>query len=306
MTMLPFVDPHVHLWDLAHLRYPWLMPPFADDGPNGSVERIARDYLLDDYLAEAQTWQPVGMVHVEAGAHPDDALAETAWLQEMADRCSMPSGIVAFAALDDPDLERKLAFHAQHRHVRGIRHIVNWHPNPQRSYTPRDVTGDAAWQRGFAALARHHLSFDLQAYPGQLTAMAALAARHEDVPVIINHTGMPVDQDTAGIDAWRRGMRALARLPQVAVKISGLGFVWRDWTMAQIRPIVLETVEMFGPRRCMFASDFPTDRLFGDFNRHLDAYHQIVADFSLDERRDLFACNAARIYRLDAITEILR
>ena len=49
----PFVDAHVHLWDLDHIRYPWLMPPFADDGPNGSVEAIAATYLLDDYLADA-------------------------------------------------------------------------------------------------------------------------------------------------------------------------------------------------------------------------------------------------------------
>src|SRR3546814_2632326 len=43
----PLVDPHVHLWDLAHIRYPWLMPPFDADNPNGSVEPIAVDYPLD-------------------------------------------------------------------------------------------------------------------------------------------------------------------------------------------------------------------------------------------------------------------
>jgi len=56
----PFVDAHVHLWDLSHIRYPWLMPPFAEDGPNGSVEPIAKDYGLDDYLADARGWDVRG------------------------------------------------------------------------------------------------------------------------------------------------------------------------------------------------------------------------------------------------------
>ena len=298
MTDLPFIDPHVHLWDLGHLRYPWLSPPFSDDGPNGSVESIARDYLLDDYLAESAAWHPIGIVHVEAGAHPDDSLAETAWLQDIAVRGGLPLGIVAYAALNDPELERKLAWHAQHRDVRGVRHIINWHPDPRRTYTPRDLTCDDAWQNGFAKLAKFGLSFDLQAYPGQFTRLAALIARHDDVNVIINHTGMPVDRDPEGIDIWRRGMKALAALPQVAVKISGLGFAHRAWSTELIRPIVIETIDIFGVSRCMFASDFPTDRLFGDFDRHLGAYHRIAAEFTQGERIDLFARNAARIYRL--------
>jgi len=86
--MVPFVDAHVHLWDLGRPRYPWLTPPFAVDGPNGSVEAIACTYLPAEYRAEMARWNVVGAVHVDAGAHPDDALmsdrdeataAEWAW-----------------------------------------------------------------------------------------------------------------------------------------------------------------------------------------------------------------------------------
>src|SRR3546814_13030080 len=80
----PLVDPHVHLWDLAHIRYPWLTPPFDADNPNGSVEPIAVDYTLDAYLADARGWDVRGIVHIDAGAHPDDALKATKWLQAMA------------------------------------------------------------------------------------------------------------------------------------------------------------------------------------------------------------------------------
>ena len=292
----PFVDAHVHLWDLSHIRYPWLMPPFAEDGPNGSVEPIARDYGLDDYLADARSWDVRGIVHVDAGADPADALKESDWLQAMADARGMPNAIVAFAALDDPKVEALLAAHAERRSVRGIRHIVNWHSDPVRTYTPRDVTGDEAWATGFALLGKYGLSFDLQAYPGQFPGLAPLLERHPEVPVMINHAGMMVGE--SGRDEWRTGMRALAAIPHVAVKISGIGFAFRPWTIEQMRDYVLETIELFGTDRAMFASDFPTDKLFGGFDQHLDAYNAVVADFSDDERRALFAGNANRLYRL--------
>ncbi|WP_448664050.1 amidohydrolase family protein [Sphingomonas sp. CJ20] len=294
----PFVDAHVHLWDLSHLRYPWLTPPFAEDGPNGSVAAIASDYGLDDYLADAGAWDVRGIVHIDAGAHPDDALAETEWLQAMADRRGLPSGIVAFAALESPTLEPLLAAHATHSRVRGIRHIVNWHPDPRRSYSPADITTSDAWMRGYGLLAKYGLSFDLQAYPGQFTHLAALIARHPDTPVILNHTGMAIPGDTDGWETWRRGMAALAALPQVAVKISGMGFTWRPWTREQARSYVLETIDLFGTDRAMFASDFPTDKLFGSFDAHLGAYDAITTAFSTHERHALFAGNANRIYRL--------
>jgi predicted TIM-barrel fold metal-dependent hydrolase len=293
---LPFIDAHVHLWDLSHIRYPWLMPPFAEGGPNGSVEPIAKDYRLDDYLADARGWDVRGIVHVDAGADPADALKETDWLQALGDARGMPNAIVAFAALDDPKVEMLLAAHGGRRSVRGIRHIVNWHPDPVRTSTPRDVTRDEAWAAGFALLGKYGLSFDLQAYPGQFPALAPLLERHPDVPVMINHAGMMVGE--SGREEWRAGMRALAAIPHVAVKISGIGFAFRPWTIEQMRSYVLETIELFGTDRAMFASDFPTDKLFGGFDQHLDAYNAIVADFSDDERRALFAGNANRLYRL--------
>lgn len=292
---LPFIDAHVHLWDLAHIRYPWLMPPFADDGPNGSVEPIARDYSLDDYLADAKGWDVRGIVHVDAGADPADALRETDWLQAQADARGMPNAIIAFADLADPDVEPLLAAHAERANVRGIRHIVNWHADPRRTYSPRDVTLDDAWARGLALLGKYGLSFDLQAYPGQFPHLAKLIARHPDIQVIVNHTGMAVPGEW---DLWRTGMTALAALPNVATKLSGMGFTHRPWSLPQARAYVLEAIEIFGPTRAMVASDFPTDKLFGSFAQHLDAYDAITAGFTPSERRALFAGNANRLYRL--------
>ena len=101
-----------------------------------------------------------------------------------------------------------------------------------------------------------------------------------------------------GAAEWRAGMAVLAALPNVAVKISGLGFVWRRRDPATMRARVRETIDLFGADRAMFASDFPTDRLFGSFNETMALLDTAVADFTEAERRALFAGNANRIYRL--------
>jgi predicted TIM-barrel fold metal-dependent hydrolase len=298
MEAIPFVDSHVHLWDLGHIRYPWLTPPFTE-GPAGVTEPIAHDYRIDDYCADARRWNVKGIVHIDAGADPDQALDETEWLEGIAAARGMPNAIIAFAPLHDPGVERLLEAHAANPHVRGIRQIVNWHTNPLRTYTPHDVTQDDQWWAGFGLLARYGLSFDLQCYAGQMAGLAPLIERHEDIPVIIDHVGMPIPSEREGLTRWRHGLSTLARSPHVSIKLSGVGFIDRAWTTESIRPFLLEAIDLFGTDRCMFASDSPTDKLFAPFDQHLEAYHAIVADFSEDERRDLFGRNANRVYRLE-------
>jgi predicted TIM-barrel fold metal-dependent hydrolase len=240
-----------------------------------------------------------GIVHVDAGADPADALKETQWLQAMADGHGMPQAIVAFAALNDPDVEKLLEAHAAHANVRGIRHIVAWHADPMRSYAARDVTADPAWREGFSLLKKYGLSFDCQVYPSQFANMAELAARHLDTPVILNHLGLPVVGDPDGQAQWRDGLKKLAAVPSVCIKLSGVGFMHRRWSVESIRPWLLTVIELFGPQRCLVASDFPTDKLFGSFDAHLDAYRKILSEFSDSEQRAMFARNAVREYRLN-------
>jgi predicted TIM-barrel fold metal-dependent hydrolase len=299
MHALPFVDAHMHLWDLQRIRYPWLTPPFDANGPNGNVERIATPYGLTEYAHESRNWNVQGVVHVEAGAEPSLAVEETRWLQGQAARTGRPNAIIAHAALNDPLLDQKLAAHAVCNRVRGIRHIVNWHPNPARSYTPRDLTQSEDWRRGYALLRKYQLSFDLQAYPVQFPALAQFIAHHDQTPVIVNHAGMGVDLDADGIEQWRHGMRLLAALPWVSVKLSGFGFVWRPLDPAHVAVRVRELLDLFGPQRLLLASDFPTDRLFADFDTTLSMLRAAIADLSHAEQLAISAGNANRIYRLN-------
>lgn len=293
------VDPHVHLWDLSRARYAWLQDDPLPNNPAGDMSPIAhRDYGLADYRADTAGWHVDKIVHVECGLPRGEQLAETDWLQGLADDAGFPQGIVAGADLTDPDLDALLETHAARPNVRGIRQIVCWHADPARTYTTRDLLRDPAWEAGFARLARHGLSFDLQLYPSQMATAAALADRHPDVPLVVNHAGLPTDRDPAGVAVWREGLRRLAARPQVSIKISGLGITDRAWTLESVSPIVRECIDVFGVDRAMFASDFPVEKVHGGFADFYAAFDAITRHYSADERSRLFAGTAEAIYRI--------
>jgi predicted TIM-barrel fold metal-dependent hydrolase len=296
--MLQVVDPHVHFWNLETHRYPWLQPP-SPDSFTGPYEAIARTHEPSHFLADAAGVEVLRVVHVDAGHDPADPVAETRWLQDLAARPpGLPQGIVAAADLAAPDVAATLAAHAAFANVRGIRQILNVHDDPRKDYVGRHYMREAGWRAGFALLARHGLSFDLQIYPSQMAEAAALAAAHPDTQVILNHTGMCIDRTLAGWRQWRDGLRALAAVPNVAVKISGLGMIDHRWTIESLRPYVLETIDAFGAARCMFASNFPVDRLYASYADTWGAYGAIIADASADEQAALLRDNADRLYRL--------
>ncbi len=127
---------------------------------------------------------------------------------------------------------------------------------------------------------------------------AELAARNPETLVIVNHTGMPLEHDEAGLAAWRDGMRRLAANANEVAKISGLGMVDWHWSEASIRPFVLGTIDAFGVDRVMFGSNFPVDRLYSSFDAVYGSFESIVASFSEAEKTKLFHDNAFTYYRL--------
>lgn len=149
---------------------------------------------------------------------------------------------------------------------------------------------DARWRAGYRRLAPLGLHFELQAPWRQLDEAARLAADFPDTTIVLNHTGLPSDQELPG---WSRAMAQLAACPNVAVKISGLGRVTRK------REAVLATIELFGTGRCMFASNFPVDGLCAGFSEIYSTFDAVTRGLSQTERRSLFHDNAVRIYRME-------
>jgi predicted TIM-barrel fold metal-dependent hydrolase len=296
---MQIVDAHHHLWDLEKHHYPWLANPV--EHPAGDLEPIRHSYRLSDFLHDARNQDLVKSVHLQAAM--DDPVAETAWLQGLADDPAgrgFPHAIVAYADLADPKVEEVLERHCEHRNMRGIRFMVNYiEEEPLYCMTDRgDWLRDPQWRKGYALLERYRLSFDLQVYCHQMADAADLASTWPGIQMMLNHAGLPHRRDADYVAKWRTGMRRLAKMPNVAAKISGLGMFDHHWTVESIRPFVLDTIEIFGIERCMFGSNFPVDRLSSDYDAIWNAFDRITADFSEPERRALFRDNAIRFYRL--------
>ena len=298
LAELAKVDAHHHLWDLEANDYPWLRPPFGWR-TYGDYSAMCRSYLVDDYLADCRGHNVVKSVHVQANWNADDPVGETRWVQSVADAHGFPHAIVAHANLAAADVAAVLQAHLESPNVRGIRHILGHTDDPDLARTDRpDHLGDPAWERGFALLGELGLSFDLQVYPAQMKAAAAIAARHPGVVVVVCHTGFPWDRTPAGIAAWREGMAALAALGQCHAKLSGPGMVMIDWTPESFAPFIHETIELFGPSRCMFASNVPPDALHKTYDEIYAGFYAWAARYSQSECRAMFHDTAARVYRI--------
>jgi predicted TIM-barrel fold metal-dependent hydrolase len=302
--MLDFeiIDAHHHLCDFSH-SYPWLEGSAETFRYHGDDRPLRRSYLLNDYLADTQGFKLAGCVHIENGAA--DPLWEADWVQGVHDSEGLPSVQVAKASLSDPAVLPRLEQLAAVPTVRGIRDILNWHPDPRYTHTTRpDLLTDPAWLKGFSHLAPLGLSFDLQVFPDQLEQAARLAADHPETLIILDHAGMPIERDPASLRDWRKGMQRLADQPNVVTKISALGTNDHSWTTKSIRAIVLETIDVFGPKLTMFGSNFPVDSLYSSFAALYTAFDEITGPMSEHERRELFAETARRTYRIgpDATT----
>ncbi len=297
---LRIVDPHVHFWDALQVEYPWL----ANPKPvwSGDNRRLPRRFDPSALRAAAGTVEVLATVHVEA--NPADALAEVHWLQAGAAAPGSgghPQGIVAYADLSRADAPRLLEQLAGCERVRGIRQILNVHADHRFDYVGRHFMREPLWRRNLALLARHRLSFDLQLYPTQVGDALAVLDETPGVAFIVNHAGMFIDRGSlAGWREWRDGLRALAAREHVGIKLSGFAMFDHDWSLESLRPYVFEAIDAFGPRRCMFASNFPIDGLHGSYESFWSCYAALIAGASPEERADLLARNAMRYYRLES------
>lgn len=287
--ILSIVDAHQHFWDPERNYHPWLRdePPIAFR--YGDYRALRRRYLPPDYLRDAAGFEVEGTVYVETEWDPADPVGEMRYVEELRREHGLPSVAVAQAWLHHEDAPRVLEQQAAFPFVRGIRHK----PAP-------GAMSDPAWRRGFSALAANGLRFDLQAPWTSLADATRLATDFPGTQIILNHTGLPADRSAEGIAGWRSAMTAFAQCPNAAVKISGLGQAGQPWTMAANRDVVLTTIDLFGPERCMFASNFPVDGLCGSFQAIFNGFAEIVAPFPQAERHRLFRDNAIRIYGIGA------
>jgi predicted TIM-barrel fold metal-dependent hydrolase len=295
----PIVDPHQHFWDLGRNYYPWLCDPKPVPFRYGDYTPLKRNYLPPDYLRDAGALNIVKTVHEDALWDPSDPAGEPRWLEQVAQEYGYPHACVGSVLLARGDIEQVLAAHARSKLTRGVRNfpMAAAKPSEARRGEPGSMD-DPKWRRGYALLERHGFSVDVQTPWWHFDALAELARDFPNTQIVIVHTGLPVDRSEEGLAGWRAALETAAAQPNVAIKISGLGRPGLPWTLTANGPIIRDTINIFGPERCMFASNFPVDGLTGSFQMIYGGFRAAVSNRPVEERRMLFHDNAVRIYRL--------
>ncbi len=295
--MTAIVDAHHHIWRRADL--PWL------DGPMqarifGPYEAIRRDYPIDEFLADIAGCEVTKSVYVQANWRKDAFEDEVAYVQRTADETGYPHGIVGYADFLAADVRPQLDRLSKYSSMRGLRMQLHWHENPQYRFAARpDLATDPTVQKNVAHLSEYGWSFDLQVFAGQMEGAAQLAAACPNVTFILQHAGMLEDLSAAGWETWRAGMKGLAARPNVVCKLSALGtFIHRN-DPGHIAAIVRESLEIFGPARCLFGSNFPVEKLWTRYPDLVAAYRRTLAPFGEAAARAALHDTATRIYRLD-------
>jgi L-fuconolactonase len=272
------LDAHHHFWDPLLADYPWMTDDVAAIrrrfGPN-DLEPLLREQGVD------------GTVLVQARA----SLDETRLLLETAAATPFVLGVVGWIDLTDSDAAGVLA-ELRSGQLVGIRHQVHDEPDP-------------AWllrsdvQRGIAAVGAADLAYDLLVRSVELPAAYETARRHPGVRFVVDHLAKPPLRggDTG---SWAEGLGALAGLPNVTCKLSGLvteadSSTWRNGGLVEYHR---RAIEWFGPERCMFGSDWPVCLLAAEYGDVFSLLLRALDDLDAAERAEVLGGTAARIYRL--------
>jgi len=278
------VDAHVHLWDPARTEwYPYLSRVQAHG--SGDPSRMARRFDVASYRSESAAWHVEKFVNVAAatGRHSVD---ETIELDGGTGGLGRPDAIVGGLPPSDSTAEVIELIDRQMTasRFRGVRPMGGL----DRPVPDADVLD---------ALAERDLVFELMTHPDQLGAAATRLDGYEGV-VVIEHTGWPRSDAAEERALWRAGIDALAGLgDNVLCKLSGLSMSLGSVHFDALAPWLEYALEAFGVDRCMFASNFPVDSVYGTFDELYDTFSAVAAGLDDESRDKLFAANAERVYR---------
>jgi L-fuconolactonase len=205
------------------------------------------------------------------------------------------AGVVGWADLTSADVAEHLArLRAQPCGDRlvGIRHLVQGEADPRWLCRP-DV------RRGLAAVAAAGLAYDLLILPRQLPAAHETAAALPELRFVVDHLAKPAI--AAGeTEPWATGLRALASLPNVACKLSGMvtEAAWGSWTIEQLRPYAETVLDAFGADRVLFGSDWPVCTLAAGYEQVVRTAEHLVEALDHAEHEAVFGGAARAAYRL--------
>lgn len=274
------IDAHHHLWDPARREYPWMA--------GTALDPIRRPYTVDDLRAVTKAAGVHATVLVQTVSSPE----ETAEFLSIAEAEPVIAGVIGWEDLEAPQIADRLA--GLTSPIVGIRHQVENEPDDEWLLRPAVLAG-------LRAVAAEGLVYDLLVRVDQLPAAATLAGRLPELRLVLDHAAKP--PIAAGEwEPWASGVAALAAHENVVCKLSGLVTEadWTGWEVGHLRRYVDHVLDVFGPARLLFGSDWPVCELAASYELVLDAAISLTGSLSDAERLAVFEHNARAVYGLDA------
>ncbi len=274
------VDAHQHFWAISRGDYGWLTPALAP---------LYRDFGPADLAPLAQAANVVRSVVVQAAP----TVAETRYLLELAREHPMIAGVVGWVPLDAAAAPALIAEFAREPKFKSVRPMLQDLPDD-------DWIASAPLGHAVDALIEHGLAFDALVFARHLPHLLIFAQRHPDLRIVIDHGAKPpIAEGDAGWQPWADRIAALAQLPQVHCKISGLATeAAPGWTDETLAPYIDHLLAHFGARRLMWGSDWPVLELNGDYAGWHACATRLTAKLTDDERAAIFGGAASAFYRL--------
>jgi L-fuconolactonase len=283
MPSCPIIDTHLHLWDPALIRYPWLE----------SNALLNRRYIIDDYRAAIGELPVEAMVFVQCEADPSEFEAEASWVSEVSKHETRIKGLVAWAPLEKGSAVRSdLEKLKQLEILRGIRRIIQFESD-MTFCLRRDFI------EGVRTLREFDLSFDICIDHRHMQNILKFAELIPDVPMVLDHIGKP-DIKHGMFHPWAEQMRELAQFPHVTCKISGVATEadHSRWTSTEFKRFVDVAIDAFGFDRIMFGGDWPVALQAIEYKTWVQILDEIIGTASAADQRNFWRDNAARFYRI--------
>ena len=283
MLTFPIVDTHLHLWDPANLRYPWL------DG----IPLLNKPYLLEDYGRACGNVRVEKMVFLQCECEFSQFMDEAGWVTSLAAQDSRIEGIVPWAPLEKGDSARAdLERLAENRLVKGIRRIIQFEPDLEFCLRPDFL-------KGVQALPDYHFSFDICISYIHMANTIKMVRQCPNVQFVLDHIGKP-DIKNQVFEPWRREIKALSEFPNVWCKVSGLVTEadHQRWKNEDLKPYLDYVIECFGFDRVMYGGDWPVAYQAAEYPQWVETLIWAVSGCSELELQKLFRTNAIEFYRL--------
>ena len=276
------IDAHQHFWDLgkSEFDYAWM--------DTEALTPIRKTYLPADLKKHLDATGVDQSIFVQTQHN----VAENRCILQFCAENDFLAGMVGWVELASADCESQLEEFKDNPYFVGIRHVT--HDEPDDDWIVRDDV-----MNGLRVLEKHSMPFDLLFFVKHLKHAQTLGKALPNLPMVIDHLSKPEIKD-GRLDNWEANFRAAAQFPNMYCKISGMVTEadWNAWKPADLRPYVEIALEVFGPARCMYGSDWPVCELAGTYEQVIGAARDVLSELSDSEQEQVFGGTAKNFYGL--------